>query len=39
MGHEPNSLREHTRIITRLALKMKICAYINEAEEDSNGKL
>jgi hypothetical protein len=39
MGHELDSLREHTRIITSLALKTKICAFINEAEEDPNGKL
>jgi hypothetical protein len=39
MGHEPNNLKEHTRIITPLVLKTKTCAYINEAEEDPNGKL
>lgn len=39
MGQEPNSLREHIRIIACLALKMKICVYINEAKEDPNGNL
>jgi hypothetical protein len=39
MGHELDSLREHTRIIASLALKTKICAYINEAKEDPNVKL
>ncbi len=39
MGDKLGNIREHTRIISPLTLKMKICAYINEAKKDPNGKL